>query len=77
MFSLFRKKKYKIKEKIAIVDGEARYIYYINNNKKMVFTSYGQAEQYIRTITGFYGIDENRKPNKVWEFDEKGHLINE
>ena len=77
MFSIFRKKKYKIKEFIAIVDGEARYIYYINNNKKMLFTSYWQAEQYIRTITGFYGVDENRKPNKVLEFDEKGHLINE
>ena len=77
MFSIFRKKKYKIKEFIAIVDGEARYIYYINNNKKMLFTSYWQAEQYIRTITGFYGVDENRKQNKVLEFDEKGHLINE
>lgn len=69
--------KYKIKEYVIYVNGSPKYIYYVNDEKDKPFTSYGEAERYIRLLTGFYGVDENRDPNKVWEFDEKGHLINE
>lgn len=66
---------HRIEEKIRIVDGSPKLVYIVDGRTDYQFSTYYDAERYIRLLTGYYGANENRKPKTWWftRFGEYSH----
>lgn len=66
-----------IDEELITLNGVPTTLYKVHGEHCSVqfFTTYYEAERYIRMITGYYGVDENRHTWQRWTFDSKGHLV--
>lgn len=71
--------KFYIDEEHFVIDGNSKLLFKVHGDHCVIqyFTTYYDAERYIRMITGYYGCNETRKTYKRWTFNEHGVEIHE